>query len=191
MHKKKIIFLDIDGVLNGYSFLRDTLAKKIFGNNPNMINWYRKHFDIFGVDRFKVFILWIIIKLTGAKIVLSSSWRFEYMVNYNDKSPRQKALHDAFKFFHIEVLGITGRDKNGLRGLEIKDYINKNILYIESFVIIDDEKFDIESYYPDRLVLTNNKSDDIQICYLDTGLKFKHIKQVVNILKQPIKMEEW
>ncbi|MBP3534398.1 MAG: hypothetical protein J6J53_00140 [Muribaculaceae bacterium] len=53
----KLIFLDIDGVLNSYKFLQ---------NLPE---------DSFGIDNTRLPILKRITDSTDAKIVLSSSWR--------------------------------------------------------------------------------------------------------------------
>ena len=72
----KVIFLDIDGVLNAYNHLY-TMVFKIFGFF-GLRKWLRTHYDVFGVRTYRVFLLWIIVKFTGADIVLSSSWRLGY-----------------------------------------------------------------------------------------------------------------
>ena len=72
----KIIFLDIDGVLNGYTFWN------VFGWNiisslkiERLNRWYMNITDPVGIHERKVKRLAKIVKKTGAKIVLSSSWR--------------------------------------------------------------------------------------------------------------------
>lgn len=54
---RKIIFLDIDGVLNTQATLRSS------------------HNGIIGIDPYRVLLLDRIIQATGAEVVLSSSWR--------------------------------------------------------------------------------------------------------------------
>lgn len=62
--KIKVIFLDIDGVCNGFS------TKEKCDQGPGQQSRY-----ITGVEPGKVALIKKIIDATGAKIVLSSSWR--------------------------------------------------------------------------------------------------------------------
>lgn len=99
----KVIFLDIDGVLN----TSETLEKGIY-IDPERANLIKK-----------------ILKETGAKIILSSTWRF---------SPLGiKAVQEAVG----EVLDITPNN-NGLtsRGNEIKQWLDSHP--VEKYAIIDD-----------------------------------------------------
>ena len=75
----KVIFLDIDGVLNGYNKW-NTLGFDI-SKFLHIEKFYKKIVEPFGVHERKVKRLAKIVKRTGAKIVMSSSWRFRYM-NY-------------------------------------------------------------------------------------------------------------
>jgi histidinol phosphatase-like enzyme len=115
----KIIFLDIDGVLNVITQGHDE-----FGGI------FHKHF----IDNLKR-----IIDETGAKIVISSTWRFsglEYILN-------------MWKFRKLpgEVIGITPNFMSKLgtilcRGKEIDAWIEKFELEnetLESYVILDDD----------------------------------------------------
>lgn len=118
----KIIFLDIDGVLNGYNLtihFKTQLMRKY--------RKLRKYIDIFSVQFLKVFILFLIVRLSGAKIVLTSSWKGGYWkVPYYRMSSRCKKLYRLFKIFFIDIIGITTFVYKD-RGEQIIDYINENI----------------------------------------------------------------
>ena len=49
-------------------------------------DFVRSHYDVFGVRTYRVFLLWIIVKFTGADIVLSSSWRHGFMDQTKEKA---------------------------------------------------------------------------------------------------------
>ena len=119
----KIIFLDVDGVLN---------------SEQDLFSWTiesDKHLILLGC----------IVRRTNAKIVASSSWR-----NCGLLDTLKKRLNDF-------SMSIYGKTKDiGERGLEIKEWLD-NHNGIESFVILDDEDFDIKSYFPDNFVQTSMK----------------------------------
>lgn len=180
----KIIFLDIDGVLNGY--------------NPRIYYFYRIMYvlrlnklarslvDIFGVHESKVKRLAKIVKATDAKIVVSSSWRrawSRYASGSGNHIPQD--IYRLAKLFHkynIPVIGTTGYDSQGRRGIEILQWLAKHESELYSFCIIDDEKFDIESLFSDRLIYTGSK--DYRTGYW--GLRNKHISQAIAILNDPL-----
>ena len=125
--KNKIIFLDIDGVLN----TRDWVEKK----NP----W---------VDENKVRLLASLCDITGAKIVLSTSWR-EILLEpdvIGEESAFFKAVQ-LFKEYNLEILGMT--PKLETREQEIMAYITSN--NIRSWVVFDDKDLKIQN-----LVRTDN-----------------------------------
>jgi hypothetical protein len=115
----KIIFLDIDGVLNSISYF-----KKLHGFNvcpddkldPIAINNLNK-----------------IIDYTGVKIVLSSTWRIGYM---HDLPGLQKLFKD--NNIHGDVLGITPINSLA-RGAQIEEWLDTCNQTVESFIIIDDD----------------------------------------------------
>lgn len=106
----KIIFLDIDGVLNCAS------TTECWG-------------DVVGIDSDKVAILNQIIAETGAKIVLSSSWRID--------QDWRAALEDAGLPLH-HIIGVTGRVASRNRDEEIAQWRSAHGV-IDNFVILDDD----------------------------------------------------
>lgn len=105
----KIIFLDIDGVLNLYREEHDKYGQLFHDNFVNNL----KH----------------IIDETGAKIVLSSTWRLSgFKTNKNMWLDRKLPgeLVDVTPIFH-----------NKIRGEEIKHWLVNN--QVNSYVIIDDD----------------------------------------------------
>jgi len=149
----KVIFLDVDGVLNSEKSLMtdDSLEEELLLNLKDLV------------------------QRTGAKIILSSAWRFLFR-------PLRKLMERLDKV----GLYISGMTQNGVpldwlkergftptnkyldsyddidgneidvttdRGAEIMKWLADNP--VESFVILDDEAFDIQRYYPDNFIKTN------------------------------------
>ena len=113
----KVIFLDIDGVLNS-----DEYFDKI------------KNLDIQGIEQEidieKIKLLKKAINETGAKVVLSSSWR------YTRNGQQLKELLSNYEIYVDSTPLIQNK-----RGLEIKKWLSEHQC-IEDFVILDDEVFD-------------------------------------------------
>jgi hypothetical protein len=112
----KLIFLDIDGVL-------------VTSNSLIPSNQYFGH----TFDKTCVQNLVEILNATGAKVVISSSWR---------EGRTLAQLQSIFKSNGIEdcVIGLTPSFDNGtIRGTEIKAYLD-GCNGIDCFVIIDDEE---------------------------------------------------
>ena len=185
----KIIFLDIDGVLNGYN-LWSTLGWNLvcFLKNKKIKEWYRKSTNPCGTHESKVKRLAKIVHKTNAKVVMSSSWRNGFWnVPYEEKNERQKELTDLLIKYNIEVIDITGKSKSGRRDEEIKEWLNNHINEINSFVILDDERFDLECFVNNHLVQTSETKKGQMIkghWNENTGLKRKHVKQAIKILNK-------
>ncbi len=115
----KIIFLDVDGVLNS-----DEYFDKI------------KNLDIQGIERDidveKIKLLKKAIDATGAEVVLSSSWRYTRNAQYLKELLSKYGIYvDSTPYIQNE------------RGLEIRKWLSEH-QDVEDFVILDDEIF--ESY---------------------------------------------
>lgn len=123
----KVIFLDVDGVLNCI-----TTKTKIEGYPF--------------VDDEKVALLKEIINRTEAKVVLSSTWRYGWYVMDHLEKMRDSDLRDVHMFealrdklleYGIELLGYT--EDFGRRGDEISAWLKKwTGEPIESYVVLDD-----------------------------------------------------
>lgn len=152
----KVIFLDIDGVLN-------------------FIGCKEKINGIYFVNNNKIKLLKEIIDQTGAKIVLSSKWRYGWFdrdkgIN-SIRSEDFAKLEEKLEEFGIEFLSRTPRTQDGRRGNEIKQWIDKwGGEKLESFIILDDDT-DMEPYR-NRLIQT----------YLHEGLTQKHVERAVEML---------
>lgn len=113
----KVIFLDIDGVLNS-----DEYFDKIKNLNIESIESE--------VDIEKIKFLKKAVNETGSKVVLTSSWRY---------TRNAQKLKELLLKYNIYV-GLTSFIQNE-RGLEIKKYLSEH-QDVEDFVIVDDEIFD-------------------------------------------------
>ncbi|MCL6604587.1 MAG: hypothetical protein K6T94_17120 [Paenibacillus sp.] len=123
----KIIFLDIDGVLNTDRYIS-------FQKNHNVGQ------IIFDPEAMKN--LKFLVESTNSNIVISSTWRIHY--ESNEKLWRD--LGRNFNEYHLNerIIGITPvHDKNlktSIRWKEIEHWLSINEeKVIESFVILDDE----------------------------------------------------
>ncbi len=187
--KENIIFLDIDGVLNDYNKW-NLLGWNIvcFFKNQKLKNWYIKLTSPFGVHKRKVKRLAKIVKETNAKVVMSSSWRFGWWNTPYDKQFRdQKRLTDLLNKYNIKVIDITPRSSSGRREEEISQWLIEHDDIVKRFVILDDERSDLERFVDSYLVQTSSVGKgQIIMGYKreDTGLKNKHVKKAIAILRQ-------
>ena len=180
----KVIFLDIDGVLNGYNFWNLSLFKLV-SPFPKIRDFVRRNYDIFGVHESKVKRLAKITKATGAVIVISSSWRGGWFTKYEEKSDRHKRLEDLFKKYNIKVIDITPKYFNGKRCDEILSWLSKHEEKVERFIVIDDESFDLQCFVDKELIKTSDVKDGDYIrghWKENTGLRRKHVKQAIKVL---------
>jgi len=143
----KIIFLDIDGVMNS----------DLFSQKRNQEQRKKKRYKGDNIDEQCVEYLNELIKDTGAKVVISSSWRKDG-IDYCRK-------HLEAKGFVGEIIDITPnlRHEGCLRGNEIYHWINKNteILGVKNgsdfkeYVIFDDDS-DMLLWQQDNFILVDS-----------------------------------
>lgn len=130
----RVIFLDIDGVLNSPCYFKKCLEDG------------RKDAYQYTFDPDCVKYLNMITDTTGAKIVISSSWR------------KTSTIEELKKKFNEQ--GVTGEiidftPKTDLpRGQEIVNWLEGNS-HIEGFVILDDNADAITSYFVGMMVQTS------------------------------------
>lgn len=132
----KTIFLDVDGVLNSQ---QDSVSNNVRGT-----------FDYEGLSRIGIGLLRLLCKLTGAKIVVSSTWR----------SDGKEAIMGAFEvcgwrgILMNKVIVGTTPSLPGVRGLEIQEWL-ESTPSCDSYVILDDDSDMLESQQ-DHFVHTDN-----------------------------------
>lgn len=182
----KVIFLDIDGVLNGYNQW-NLIGWKIvnFLNIKPLKLWYKRITEPFGVHESKVKRLAEIVQETDAVVVMSSSWRFGWWKTpYEEQYYDQKQLTDLFKKYDIDVIDIT--PDLGHRGKEIETWLSEHRDSIFSYIILDDENTDMSPFNKSlRFIQTSTVEDGVMIMghyYENTGLKKKHIKEAIRLL---------
>ena len=180
-----VIFLDIDGVLNGYNFWNllgwDIISK--FKSNK-LKGWYRELTEPFGVHESKVKRLAKIVHKTDAEVVISSSWRFG--LQSNNLSYAQRKLLDLFDKYDIKIYGYTPRSESGKRDEEIKAWLLKH-KEVNKFIILDDENFDLQCFMGKELIQTSSVPRGRYIkgkWYENTGLKNKHVRQAIKTLNR-------
>ncbi|MGN0394383.1 MAG: HAD domain-containing protein [Coprococcus sp.] len=145
----KVIFFDVEGVLNSNKFVCNGTGEHI--------------------DRKNVANLKAIVKATDAKLVLTSDWRAAIYKDADTK-PQIKELLDKLNEAGLEIYGITPGaseikekyDDYG-RVFEVKSYIKNN--NVENFVIIDDmdmdwERENLEEYWINTENVTHGLTEE-------------------------------
>lgn len=144
----KVIFLDIDGVLNcrtSKSYCHDDICGVITG-----------------IDSDKVRRLAKIVEATGAEIVLSSDWKDGWSKYYTSSKPSHAKYLDnhLYKKGRLTIKDKTPNTSNGswYRGDEILTYLRSH-QDITDYVILDDTFFEDFSTkeIEEHLVLTGYK----------------------------------
>ncbi len=177
----KVIFLDFDGVLNCEEFF-----KEVYNNKNGKYDELKKYsFKI--VDERKIIILSEIVKITGAKVVISSSWRWDWKDGIDNlEFEASKYIQSLFDKYDIDIIGITPkvaggngkRSSNSWRENEIKEYLSTHE-DIESFCVIDDDIEDLETLRNYLITTSFNKTEND-----DGGLQESHINEAVKILNR-------
>ena len=146
---KKIIFLDIDGVLN----TQDWHSRMTKDTPRDEFGWA---FDPVAVEN-----LGHVIKETGASIVISSSWKFLGLAKLREmwkiRNLPGTILDITPNTVSDEVLLNANLDEMELgvcRGNEIKEWLSKHKGEVSNYVIIDDFD-DMLPEQEDHVVLTD------------------------------------
>jgi len=161
---KKIIFLDIDGVLNVYCQGRD-----VFGCT------FHKHFE----DNLR-----LIIEQTGAKIVISSTWRYSGLKVMKEMWISRGLAGEVIDITPDMIKFVDNEDiyESVERGEEIHKWLDDHS-DIESYVIIDDDDDMLESQ-KDNFVLTANNSDHEDCVDIGYGLTRICAEKAIEILNK-------
>ena len=151
----KIIFLDVDGVLNS----RDT--EDIFRG-------------FIGLDYSGIKLLREIVDATDAEIVLVSTWKLSWDKDGSRPDTLGEYLDDRLAEERLTIMDKTGGSMNK-RGHGIIDWLSEHPT--ESWIVLDDEIFEDyeECSIMPRLVKTS---------FYDGGLKEKHVELAINLLNK-------
>ena len=191
----KIIFLDIDGVMNSENHALE--MHKLLESKKMTSKQYYDNWDL--PYEGTILPLKKIVDETGAKIVLSSSWRYDInnitrlnkifnpygieiidrtTVDYITKTTLEKMGFDISNSYHSSNMcnGKPCELATSDRGAEIAYWLYTHE-DIESFVILDDDWADIEPYYKEEHVQTN---------FYDWGLTFELANKAIKILNKEV-----
>lgn len=131
----KILFLDIDGVLNS------SRTAVIHGTKPDGTLTglgYPHDLSLKSMRKFDPIAIGLIRQLcyeTNCKIVLSSTWRISF------------AVEECTKAFNLPFIDKTPKVLFGRRGLEIQEWLEKHSDILK-YAIVDDDSDMLESQLP-------------------------------------------
>lgn len=151
----KIIFLDIDGVLND---IENFPQSEVFPFNK--------------IEKDKVSLLNEIVNHTGAKVVISSSWRRKHSYLEMDKILKTlgfcgEVISETPRLPKEKKISFLNRSK------EIESWLENNS--VSNFVILDDTP---SSEFSEKIISNLVQIDDFQ------GMNENHVKKAIEILRQ-------
>lgn len=162
--KNKVIFLDVDGVLNSeHWYIKNhkrhpEKCRPGIAINPRFVKNLRR-----------------IVQATGAQIVLSATCRGTVKRN------KTHYLHTVLKEYGLEISGYTPH--TGMeRGIDIQEWLNSNP-YVDHIVILDDNS-DMRPLM-DYLVQTKSFVKIPFLWLFTEGLSYFKAKQAIKILNRP------
>ena len=151
----RVIFLDIDGVVNCWD-TKERAPSRVIGVEQRLIAHVKE-----------------IVDATGAKIVLSSTWRKDWAFDLLDGKD-WIYLRDEFAKQGLHFLDYTPSRRDSHRGEEIKEWLESTDYDVESYVVIDDEMYDIWELHEGHLVQTS----------YDDGIKPEAVDKAIKILEK-------
>ena len=151
----RVIFLDIDGVVNCWD-TKERAPSRVIGVEQRLIAHIKE-----------------IVDATGAKIVLSSTWRKDWAFDLLDGKD-WIYLRDEFAKQGLHFLDYTPSRRDSHRGEEIKEWLESTDYDVESYVVIDDEMYDIWELHEGHLVQTS----------YDDGIKPEAVDKAIKILEK-------
>ena len=114
----KVIFLDFDGVLNSSNYLLGREGSGVV------------------IDPSRMALLKQIVDATGAKLVLSTSWREHWSKNTAECNDTGVLINDIFSKFGLRLLDKTPTLRTA-REWEIKSWLDGHP-EVENYVVLDD-----------------------------------------------------
>lgn len=140
----KVLFLDFDGVLNSGEYIEECQSGAVI--SPKMVDY-----------------LSLIVRKTGCQVVVSSTWRIFHSVLELNCILREHG-------FIGSIYGTTPVHKDRARGNEIDEWLAAHP-EVTSYVILDDEQYDMNEHQLSRLIKTDFK----------TGLQRQHYERAVQL----------
>ena len=141
----RVLFLDLDGVVNSHDWFRRRVTEQPTGN------YFERQ-----IDPQAIVLLNEIIEATGAKIVISSTWRKNHTLE-------ELRAGLSSRGFCGDIIDVTGEDLSAIRGREIQKWLDDNAVHLDKyldepdiikrFAIVDDDS-DMEHLLP-HLIQTN------------------------------------
>ncbi len=141
----KVIFLDVDGVLN---------SQQLFEKCEDD--------QLISVDEDNIKNLKTIVDATGAKIVLSSSWRYGWAEHSDAVQDWCQILVDILAKYDLKIIDKTEYLSSGRREDEIKDWLDKCEEKIEGFVILDDGAYEWHRHGFDKHLVAKKNTTVVQ-----------------------------
>lgn len=165
----KVLFLDFDGVLNTREYRYDQLLhcreKGIYRDEENL-----NHIFYF-LDPTKISLVNEITRRSNASIVLSSTWRFQFMTGEIFDLERAR-LFFSLAGFEAELVGATSRFSS-YRGDVIQEWLDRHT-EVMNYVILDDDSDMGVGDLLAHFVKVDNQDPK--------GLQRKHVEKACEIL---------
>lgn len=180
----KIIFLDIDGVLNSRT---STICNEVMTELLSIQDYidegvpkdeaYLK-FESDRLDKTQVNCLrYILKKMPDAKIVIHSTWK-----NYFSLEELKNIL-SKYGIEKSKILDVTKSKLTSNKCHDISSWLrsyHEQHLTIPKYVIFDDHNIDSSEWFPGKFIRVNS----------DNGLSYEHVVQALQILDSTYKIEE-
>lgn len=136
----KVIFLDFDGVLNSAKYLLDCGDYGI------------------AIDPTRMVLLRRIVDATGAKIVLSTSWREHWSKDLRGCNSTGVLINNIFSEYGLQVYDKTP-ELHARREVEIKSWLDRHP-EVKCFVVLDDRLLSAD-YLNGHFIKTSNYFDGL------------------------------
>lgn len=162
----KIIFLDVDGVLN---------CSQTFIDRHK--HWLLTGEHVIELDESKIQLLKQLVDASGANIVLSSTWRKGWIGNPTLKHHMTKHALELDKMllkYDLHIMSKTPMSDDGKRGTEISDWLSIQQRIIDNYVILDDDTSD----------MLEHGEHIIETSFNNGGLLQEHIDKAIKVLSK-------
>lgn len=168
----KILFLDVDGVLNSQETFRKRHAAYEAAKAEDAEAVLNEHaFPLGHLDTDLIERLNVICERTGCHIVVSSTWR----ITRTPEEVAELLTQKGFRYGNV-VIDRTGRNADDRRGGEIQDWLDKHP-EVTHYVILDDDTADIIGDYTDKKHPNNFVHTDHKL-----GLQDADVERAILIL---------